>query len=104
MPFPQDHNVHTEKGTKRMKTIFKRYVPLLAVLVMAVMLAACSSVAGNTKDAAATAAPASASPAPVETAQAAKTVYPLTIENHTNNGKARNGRLTPRPSTRLLTR
>lgn len=65
-----------------MKKIFKRYVPLLAVLVMAVMLAACSSAAGNEKDAAATAAPASASPA-----QAAKTVYPLTIQNHTNNGE-----------------
>lgn len=70
-----------------MKKIFKRYVPLLAVLVMAVMLAACSSAAGNEKEAAATAAPASASPAPAEPAQAAKTVYPLTIQNHTNNGE-----------------
>ncbi|MEK4043856.1 ABC transporter substrate-binding protein [Paenibacillus sp. FSL H8-0048] len=71
-----------------MKKIFKRYVPLLAVLVMAVMLAACSSNAGNEKEAAATAAPASASSAPAETAPAAaKTVYPLTMENHTNNGE-----------------
>lgn len=77
-----------------MKTSFTRYVPLLAILVVVVLLAACSSGNGNTKEAAATAAPASASPAaasaspaPAETAQPAKTVYPLTIENHTNNGE-----------------
>lgn len=81
-------------GTKRMKTRFTRYVPLLAILMLAVLLAACSSGNGNTKEAAATAAPASASPAPAsaspapaETAQAAKTVYPLTIENYANNGE-----------------
>ncbi|WP_238654723.1 ABC transporter substrate-binding protein [Paenibacillus piscarius] len=72
-----------------MKTRFTRYVPLLAILVLAVLLAACSSGNGNTKEAASTAAPASASPAAASAspAPAAKTVYPLTIENYANNGE-----------------
>ncbi|MBW4082283.1 ABC transporter substrate-binding protein [Paenibacillus sp. S150] len=71
-----------------MKSVFKRYVPLLAVLVMAVMIAACSSNTGNQNEAAESAAPAASSTAaPEETAPSTKTVYPLTVENYTNNGE-----------------
>ncbi|MGN7760790.1 ABC transporter substrate-binding protein [Paenibacillus sp. 22594] len=70
-----------------MKNVFKRYVPLLAVLVMAVMIAACSSDTKNANKAAESAAPASSPTTTEEAAPSTKTVYPLTIENYTNNGE-----------------
>ncbi|OKP81802.1 hypothetical protein A3844_25115 [Paenibacillus helianthi] len=70
-----------------MKNVFKRYVPLLAVLVMAVMIAACSSDTKNANKAAESAAPSSSPAATEEAAPSTKTVYPLTIENYTNNGE-----------------
>ncbi|WP_019911970.1 ABC transporter substrate-binding protein [Paenibacillus sp. HW567] len=73
-----------------MKNVFKRYVPLLAVLVMAVMIAACSSKTSNQNEAASSAAPASSSNASTSTETAApsnKTVYPLTIENYSKKGE-----------------
>ncbi|OKP98304.1 ABC transporter substrate-binding protein [Paenibacillus sp. P46E] len=70
-----------------MKNVFKRYAPLLAVLVMAVMIAACSSDTKNANKAAESAAPSSSPAATEEAAPSTKTVYPLTIENYTNNGE-----------------
>ncbi|MEC0167561.1 ABC transporter substrate-binding protein [Paenibacillus graminis] len=71
-----------------MKKSFKRYMPLLAVLVMAVMLAACSSGTKNANEPSESAAPANSAPASTqEAAPSTRTVYPLTIENYTNNGE-----------------
>ncbi|WP_151735512.1 ABC transporter substrate-binding protein [Paenibacillus tengchongensis] len=79
-----------------MKRSWRGFLPLLAVLMVALMIAGCSSNnAGNANNAGtaenaanqtATAEP-SATAAAEETAASAKTVYPLTIENYTNNGE-----------------
>ncbi|UQZ35955.1 hypothetical protein C2I18_21915 [Paenibacillus sp. PK3_47] len=74
-----------------MRVQLKRFVPLLAVLMLAVMISACSSNTQNENTAASPSEPANSSStntsAEATTAPSTKTVYPLTIENYTNNGE-----------------
>ncbi|WP_244444670.1 ABC transporter substrate-binding protein [Paenibacillus camerounensis] len=74
-----------------MKKSFKRFMPLLAVLLLVGILSACSSNTKNENASAATAVPAANTAAEATEAPTAapstSTVYPLTIENYTNNGE-----------------
>ncbi|WP_229521916.1 ABC transporter substrate-binding protein [Paenibacillus monticola] len=70
-----------------MKNVFSKYVPLTAVLLMAVMIAACSSNTQNQNEAANSTAGADSNTQAEEAAPSSKTVYPLTVENFTNNGE-----------------
>ncbi|ULO10358.1 ABC transporter substrate-binding protein [Paenibacillus sp. 19GGS1-52] len=73
-----------------MKNVFRKYVPLTAVLLMAVMIAACSSNTQNQNEAANSAAATdsnSNNTQAEEVAPSSKTIYPLTVENFTNNGE-----------------
>lgn len=82
---------HIEKGIGMMKKSLKRFMPLLAVLLLVGILSACSSNTKNENASAATAAPAANTAVEATEAPAAapstSTVYPLTIENYTNNGE-----------------
>lgn len=78
-----------------MRNAWRRLAPLLAVLLMAAIISACSSDTLNGNAAAGTAVPANNSNTSTNTntsaeataAPSTKTVYPLTIENYTNNGE-----------------
>ncbi|WNS43907.1 ABC transporter substrate-binding protein [Paenibacillus sp. MMS20-IR301] len=72
-----------------MMRIFKRYAPLLAVLLLTAILSACSSNTQNKNAAAATEAPANSAESVAEATAvpSTKTIYPLTIENYTNSGE-----------------
>lgn len=70
-----------------MKNVIRKYVPLTAVLLMAVMIAACSSNTQNQNDTANSTAGTDSNTQAEEAAPSSKTVYPLTVENFTNNGE-----------------
>ncbi|MDF9842336.1 iron complex transport system substrate-binding protein [Paenibacillus sp. PastF-1] len=79
-----------EKGIGIMINVFKRFAPILAVLLLVGILSACSSSTQNENASAATAAPTNTAAEATEASTAApstNTVYPLTIENYTNNGE-----------------
>lgn len=73
-----------------MRNVFKKFAPILAVLLLVGILSACSSGTQNENASAATAAPTNTAAEATEAPTAApstNTVYPLTIENYTNNGE-----------------
>lgn len=70
-----------------MKNVFSKYVPLIAVLLMAVMIAACSSNTQNQNEAANSTAGTDSNTQAEEAVPSSKTVYPLMVENFTNNGE-----------------